>query len=120
MRAPRHFRGPGSFARTASVLTAFVAVSLIGALTAAATDSFNPAVVTLTLQAGQSTDVKKTLHLDALPGAADIVFAVDTTGSMGGAIAQAKADATNIVNQVQAQIPGARFALVDFKDYVHP
>lgn len=107
----------GIFARTASALTAFVAISLIGALTAAATDSFNPAVVTLTLQPGQSVDVQKTLHLDALPGAADIVLAVDTTGSMGPAIAQAKADATNIVNQVQAQIPGARFAVVDFKDY---
>src|SRR5256885_2022801 len=117
MRNPRHFRGPGNLARTASVLTAFVAVSLIGALTAAATDAFNPAVVTLTLQAGASADVKKTLHLDALPGAADIVLAIDTTGSMGTAIAQAKADATNIVTQVQAQIQGARFAVVDFKDY---
>ena len=116
MRNPQHIRRPG-FARTASMLTAFVAVSLIGALTAAATDGFNPAVVTLTLQAGASADVKKTLHLDALPGAADIVLAVDTTGSMGTAIAQAKADATNIVTQVQAQIPGARFAVVDFKDY---
>jgi hypothetical protein len=120
MRTSSLLRKPGTLARSGSALTAFVIVSLVGALTAVAADSFNPAVVTLTLQAGQSADVKKTLHLDALPGAADIVFAVDTTGSMGTAIAQAKTDATNIVNQVQAQIPGARFALVDFKDYVHP
>ena len=68
------------------------------------------------LQAGQSTTVNKTLHLDALPGAADIIIAIDTTGSMGDAIAQAKAQATALCTDVQAQIPGARFAVMDFRD----
>jgi len=97
-------------------LTALVLAMLVNALPALA-DSLQPATVTLTMKAGSSTTVAKTYHLDALPGAADIVLAIDTTGSMGPAIAQAKADATNIVTQVQAQIPGARFAVVDFKDY---
>lgn len=93
-------------------------LALLGlARPAAAADSFSPNPVNLTLAAGQSASVAKTLHLDALPGKADIIIAIDTTGSMGPAIAQAKAEATQLVNDIQAQIPGARFAVVDFKDY---
>jgi Mg-chelatase subunit ChlD len=79
-------------------------------------DSFTPNPVNVTLQAGASTDINKTLHLDALPGAADIIIAIDTTGSMTDAIAQAKAQATALCNNVQTSIPGARFAVIDFKD----
>jgi len=95
-------------------------VMLAASLTAApafAADTITPAVVTTTLQAGQSTTVNKTLSLDGLPARADIIVAVDTTGSMGAPIAQAQADAINICNQVQAAIPGARFAVMDFEDY---
>ncbi|MFL5680190.1 MAG: post-COAP-1 domain-containing protein [Chloroflexota bacterium] len=93
-----------------------VAVWLIGAIPVAAADSFTPSAVAQTLGAGQSTTIDKTLHLDALPGAADIVIAVDTTGSMGAAIAQAKAQATALCNDVQTAIPDARFAVIDFRD----
>jgi hypothetical protein len=41
-----------------------------------AAHNFNPAVVNVNLQAGQSTTISKTLHLDALPGAADILIAI--------------------------------------------
>jgi Mg-chelatase subunit ChlD len=116
MPKPQLVRGPGALVRRASAITLIAGVSLIGALTAAAVDSFDPAVVTLTLQAGESRDVEKTLHLDALPGAADIIIAIDTTGSMGGAIAQAKAQATQLCSDVQTAIPGARFAVFDFRD----
>jgi Bacterial Ig-like domain (group 1) len=94
-----------------------LAVWLGTAGTAAAVDSFNPAVVDVTLGAGESTTIDKTLHLDELPGAADIILAIDTTGSMCDAIAQAQAEATQIVTEVQNEIPGARFAVVDFRDY---
>ncbi len=94
--------------------------ALAAALTAApafAADTITPSVVTTTLQAGQSTTVSKTLSLDGLPARADIIVAIDTTGSMGPPIAQAQADAINICTQVQAAIPGARFAVMDFEDY---
>jgi hypothetical protein len=90
---------------------------LLGVTPAAAVDQFSPSVVTLTLGAGESATVDKMLHLDALPEFADIVVAIDTTGSMGLAIAQAKNEAVQICNNVKAQIPGARFAAVDFEDY---
>jgi Bacterial Ig-like domain (group 1) len=98
-------------------LLLLLAVWLGTAGAAAAVDSFDPAVVEVTLAAGESTTIDKTLHLDELPGAADIILAVDTTGSMCDAIAQAQAEATQIVTEVQNEIPGARFAVVDFRDY---
>ena len=95
-----------------------VAVLLgIGATGGQAADSFKPATISLTLAPGASWKTSQTLHLDSLPPKADIVLAVDTTGSMGAAIADAKTDATGIVNRVKSSIPGSRFAVVDFKDY---
>jgi len=47
----------------------------------------------------------------------DIVLAIDTTGSMGGVINQVKQDAQTIINNVRAQIPGARFGAIKFRDY---
>ena len=93
---------------------------LVQAVPAFGADTLTPSVVNTTLQAGASTTVSKTLHLDGLPPRADIIVAVDTTGSMGVPIAQAQADAVNICNTVQGAIPGARFAVVDFEDYPPP
>jgi hypothetical protein len=89
----------------------------VGATGGQAADSFKPSSISLTLAPGASWKTAQTLHLDSLPPKADIVLAVDTTGSMGAAIANARADATSIVNRVKSSIPGARFAVVDFKDY---
>jgi len=89
----------------------------VGATGGNAADSFTPSSLSLTLSPGASWKTSQTLHLDSLPPKADIVLAVDTTGSMGTAIADAKADAIKIVNRVKSSIPGARFAVVDFKDY---
>src|SRR2546430_1472064 len=116
MKRPR-LRTPNPLARRASAIGVSLVMTLVGAVTALAADTLDPATVVKTLEAGQSTTVDKTFHLDALPANADIVFAIDTTGSMGGAITQAKNDAASIVTSVQAQIPNARFALADFKDY---
>lgn len=104
-------------ARLCVALAAGLSLMAPTAATADPPDRFEPPVVEETLQAGQSTSVDKTLHLSGLPPKADIILAVDTTGSMGPAIAQAQAEATQICNDVKAQIPGARFAVVDIEDY---
>src|SRR5689334_19298886 len=88
----------------------------VQAVPAFGADTFTPNPVNVTLQACASTNVNKTLHLDALPGAADIIIAIDTTGSMANAIAQAKAQATAPCNNAQSSIPGPRFAVIDSKD----
>ena len=89
----------------------------IGATGGQAADSFTPTSISFTLAPGASWKTSQTLHLDSLPPKADIVLAVDTTGSMGAAINDAKADATKIVSRVKASIAGSRFAVVDYKDY---
>lgn len=90
---------------------------LVAAIPVAAADTLTPTPVNVSLVAGTSTTVDKTLSLDGLPARADIIVAIDTTGSMGVPIAQAQADAGNICATVKASIPGARFAAVDFEDY---
>ena len=90
---------------------------LVAAIPVSAADTLTPSPVTATLAAGASTTVNKTLTLDGLPAKADIIVAIDTTGSMGAPIAQAQADATNMCATVKASIPGARFAAVAFGDY---
>jgi Mg-chelatase subunit ChlD len=102
--------------RLAAVTAVMLAGVLANAVPSFAADTFTPNPVNLTLPAGGSQDVSKTLHLDALPGSADIIIAIDTTGSMTEEIAQAKAQATQLCNDVQNAIPGARFAVFDFKD----
>ena len=49
----------------------------------------------------------------------DIIFAIDTTGSMGGVIATAKSQATQIMNTIDSVFPGSdiRYGVVDFRDY---
>src|SRR6266545_3372279 len=98
------------------VAAALVVGTLATAMPAFGADTFTPNPVNVTLPAGESTTVHKTLHLDALPGAADIIIAIDTTGSMAAAIAQAKAQATQLCTDVQNAIPAARFAVFDFRD----
>lgn len=55
----------------------------------------------------------------AAEGAAgiDVVFAIDTTGSMGGSINSVKATATELINDISAQTTSARFGLIDYRDF---
>jgi hypothetical protein len=92
-------------------------VALVLAGTVAGADSITPAEQTLNLGVGSTFQLRPTLHLDAAPPKADILLALDTTGSMGAAITDARGDANAIVSDIQESIPGARFAVADFKDY---
>jgi hypothetical protein len=59
----------------------------------------------------------RSIHLGPAPAKADIVLAIDTTDTMKSVLAQAKAEATQLMAQIKALIPGARFAVMDFRDY---
>jgi hypothetical protein len=50
-------------------------------------------------------------------GKLDLVFLVDLTGSFGDDIANFKAVSANVVNQIQASNPNARFGVATFQDY---
>jgi hypothetical protein len=64
--------------------------------------------------------VTQNVHVDALPAKADIVIAIDSTDTMRFVVDRAKAEASQLVQEVQGLIPGARFALMDFRDYNFP
>lgn len=75
-----------------------------------------PAEGEVTVHAGQSATEDKVVTIPEFPAKADIEIAIDTTGSMAGEIAQAKAQASNLVAAVQAEVADAHFAVVQFKD----
>jgi uncharacterized repeat protein (TIGR01451 family) len=78
-----------------------------------------PASYSNTLESGSSVTITKTVHTPAIPPNPDIVFLSDTTGSMEGAINNVQANATSIMNSVNAaQPPGAtaEFAAANYKD----
>jgi hypothetical protein len=50
-------------------------------------------------------------------GSVDIVFVVDTTGSMGSAISTVKTIVRDLIAQVDSRTLSARYALVDYRDF---
>jgi len=101
----------------------FVALTTVSALltpvavAAAAPPGVDPATVDLTLSAGQSTTVTKHVTTSAVPPNPDLVLLADTTGSMGGAIANVRANADAITSDVLAAQPTAQFGVAEYKDF---
>lgn len=61
----------------------------------------------------------KKLHMptNVAPPKADIIIAMDLTGSMGGALNNVKRNAVAIMNQIRSIIPDSYFGVVSFMDY---
>jgi len=110
-------RGIRGIRARALLLTGAAVVALVLAGSVVGADSITPANSTLNLGVGSSATLHQTLHLDAAPARADVILALDTTGSMGAAITDAKNDANDIVNGIKTSIPGAKFSVAEFKDY---
>jgi len=66
---------------------------------------------------GGSLTIKKTLTTPVIPPTPDIVFLSDTTGSMGGAIGNVKANVQAIMDQVRTSQPNAQFGVAEYKDF---
>jgi hypothetical protein len=111
MSSSRFFRP-----RTAIAVATGAAVVAGLALAGPATAGLAPATNKLTIGAGASDVEAKVVDVPAVPPQVDIEIAIDSTGSMGLVIAQAQAQATDLVTKVKAAVPGAQFAIVDFKD----
>lgn len=52
-----------------------------------------------------------------VPAKPDVVFLADTTGSMGGAIANVRAKASTVMGQIRTAQPDARFGVAEYKDF---
>jgi len=81
--------------------------------------TLTPDTLRATLQAGQSVEEHKILHLppDVAPAKGDIIFSFDVTGSMGNAIAEVKNNASAIMDSVRALIPDTYFGVMSHQDY---
>ena len=101
----------------AAVLFALAAVfSTVVVAAAAAAPGVTPATVTDTMLPGETETISKTVETPAIPPNPDIFFLADSTGSMGSAIANVKANATSIMNQVLAAQPTAQFGAGEYRD----
>lgn len=82
--------------------------------------SVTPEEQELTLAAGERSNaipVETIFNPQAKVDKLDVVFAFDTTGSMGGAIDTAKENAIDIMNLVRSRISDAQFGVISFEDY---
>jgi len=89
------------------------------ALTTEATSSggLQPDHFEATLAAGASATESKVLTITGAPPAADVVFSLDLTGSMGGVLSNAKANAVSMMNTLAEDIPDIRFGYLSYEDY---
>ncbi|HEU5213437.1 MAG TPA: vWA domain-containing protein [Gaiellaceae bacterium] len=97
-----------------------LAAALVTAATAVAAPGVDPTSVSVTLAPGGSTTLTKTVHTPTIPPNADILFLADTTGSMGGAIANVRTNASSIMSQVLAAQPTSEFGAAEYKDVGDP
>lgn len=102
--------------RAAVCAVAAGAMLVAGAGTASAAPGVTPADVTLNLGPGGSTTIAKTVSTPAIPPKPDITFLIDTTGSMGGVIANVRTNANTILSTVASAQPDAQFAVTEYKD----
>lgn len=106
--------------RIRSALAAAVAAALLVASGGAAlADGVTPDV-DQAADPGEVIEVTKTVATPPIPPKPDIVLLVDKTGSMGGELANVKANFSSIVSQVQAVQPDAQFAVAAYCDFGEP
>jgi len=101
--------------RAALIATTTAFITAIGTAALAA-PGIDPAVVTQNADPGTSITITKTVHTPEIPPKPDVVLLVDTTGSMGGAIANVQANMNTIISTVSAAQPTAQFAVASYKD----
>jgi len=89
----------------------------VGASFAVAQPAIEPSHVEGLVYPGGALTVEKTVWTPEIPPNPVIVFLADTTGSMGPAIANVKANATSVMNAVVGAQPTAQFAVAEYRDF---
>ena len=93
---------------------ATIAVALGGAAFAA--PGVTPSTVNDTLLPGASQTISKSVETSPIPQNPDIFFLADTTGSMGGAVANVRTGNANVMATVLLAQPTAQFGVGEYKD----
>lgn len=92
------------------------AMLMSGTVATAAPAGVDPSTVDVTLAPGQSTTITKHVTTDPIPANPDLVLLADTTGSMGGAIGNVKANAAAVTDTVLDAQPTAQFGVTSYRD----
>ncbi|WP_433272810.1 Calx-beta domain-containing protein [Actinosynnema sp. CS-041913] len=114
-RQRRHSVLRRSVAAATATLTLWATTAVVVAAPPAAAQ-VDPVDVVVTLGPGASTTVAKTVTTPAVPPNPDLVFLADTTGSMGGAIADVRNNAGAVTSAVLDAQPTAQFAVSEYRD----
>lgn len=99
------------------VSAAVMATSLMAGHVDKARAEMTPNFLEITLRPGESVHESKTVTVPQIIPKADILFSLDLTGSMGGVLNTAKAEAINIMNQLDSLITDAHYGVVSHMDY---
>lgn len=92
-------------------------VLLAASLAVPAAADLSPNSVSLSLDAGECAEVTKSVDIAALPPTADVMFAFDLTGSMGGILDTAKARAGEIMTALNATGVDIQYGVISYMDY---
>jgi hypothetical protein len=103
--------------RKHTIALMIVCICLISTTSVLAT--ITPSTLNATLRPGQSVSEHKIVFLPGTIPKGDVIFAIDCTGSMSGAIATTKTQAINIMNTIGTLISDCQFGLMSFMDYPH-
>ncbi|HSC90922.1 MAG TPA: VWA domain-containing protein [Gaiellaceae bacterium] len=103
--------------RLLGTLTALASLTVtLVAGAAVAAPGVTPATVTDEMLPGETATIAKSVETSPIPPRPDIFFLADTTGSMGGAIANVRTNAASVMSQVLAAQPDAQFGVGEYKD----
>jgi hypothetical protein len=83
----------------------------------AAAAGVSPATWSATMAPGDCRDFTMSVTTGTYSPKLDVLFLIDTTGSMGDEINTMKSYSTNIMNQVRARVADSWFGVADFRDY---
>src|SRR3990172_7601294 len=76
-----------------------------------------PATLELTLAAGGSQQVEKTVEVPAVPAVSDVLIAFDLTGSTGDELDNLQTELEDIIDDLSVAVPDLQMGLVSFWDY---
>jgi hypothetical protein len=100
------------------IMVCLICLSGIPVLAAAdETVTVAPAAITGTLKPGETQDAQITVTLPGSVPKGDVVFAFDTTGSMGYILDAMKFQGTEVMMDIRAAISDTRFGAASFMDY---
>ncbi|MGW5667717.1 VWA domain-containing protein [Micromonospora sp. NPDC003776] len=102
--------------RAAVTVAAVTAMATAMATPAWAAPGVDPATVDRTSDPGTTIGISKVVSTPPIPPNPDVVLLVDTTGSMGPAIANVRTNLQQVINNVRGAQPSAEFAVASYRD----